>query len=183
MYGYIYKTTNLINGKIYVGQKMSDVFLKEEYLGSGRYFKNAVNKYGAENFKVELIEWCETSEILNEREKYWISYFNCRDHKIGYNIAEGGEGGDTWSHLSENDKIKGKNKRKKTIEQNPRNAIKKKRINNGIEDKYVPITELSEYLQNGWFIGSCHTLKPISDECKQKMSNKHKGRIFIHLNN
>ena len=70
MYGYIYKTTNLINGKIYVGQKMSTVFLKEEYLGSGRYLNNAINKYGRENFKVELIEWCENSEILNEREKY-----------------------------------------------------------------------------------------------------------------
>ena len=36
MYGYIYKTTNLVNGKIYIGQKKSDVFLGDKYLGSGK---------------------------------------------------------------------------------------------------------------------------------------------------
>lgn len=181
MYGYIYKTTNLINGKIYVGQKMSTVFLKEEYLGSGRYLNNAINKYGRENFKVELIEWCENSEILNEREKYWIAYFNCQNHEIGYNIADGGEGGNTWKGLSEIDKLERYNRYKQSYENNPSNRGKK-RINNGNVDKYVLIEDLQEFLNNGWYLGSCHPSMEISDLHKQTLSEKHKGRIFIHLN-
>ena len=42
MYGYIYKTTNTVNNKIYIGQKKSEIFLKESYLGSGKYLKNAI---------------------------------------------------------------------------------------------------------------------------------------------
>lgn len=44
MIGYIYKTTNLINGKIYIGQKRSKKFLKERYLGSGKILKKAIKK-------------------------------------------------------------------------------------------------------------------------------------------
>lgn len=49
MFGYIYETTNLINGKKYIGQKTSRVFLKEEYLGSGKGIKLAIDKYGLNN--------------------------------------------------------------------------------------------------------------------------------------
>lgn len=56
MYGYIYKTTNTINGKIYIGQKKSSEFLGVQYLGSGKILKSAINKYGVEAFIVEVIE-------------------------------------------------------------------------------------------------------------------------------
>lgn len=93
MIGYIYKTTNLINGKIYIGQKRSKIFLKEKYLGSGKILKNAINKYGKHNFITECIEECETQEELNKKEVYWIKYFNSKDINIGYNIDSGGQGG------------------------------------------------------------------------------------------
>ena len=54
MYGYIYKTTNLLNSKIYVGQKKSNIFLEEKYLGSGVRLNSAIKSYGKENFTVEL---------------------------------------------------------------------------------------------------------------------------------
>ena len=92
MYGYIYLTTNLINGKRYIGQKKSDIFLKEKYLGSGLALKEAINKYGKENFTVELIEWCENEDELNEREKYWISFYNAVLNKSFYNEKSGGRG-------------------------------------------------------------------------------------------
>ena len=45
MYGYIYKTINLVNDKIYIGQKHSSKFLGEKYLGSGKSLKGAIIKY------------------------------------------------------------------------------------------------------------------------------------------
>ena len=48
--------------------------------------------HGAENFSCEVIEECETREQLNEREIFWIVYFNCKSPN-GYNCTDGGEGG------------------------------------------------------------------------------------------
>ena len=56
MFGYIYRTHNKVNGKMYIGKRISNKFLENEYLGSGKILRNAVNKYGKENFYVELKE-------------------------------------------------------------------------------------------------------------------------------
>lgn len=90
MYGYVYKTTNLINGKIYIGQHKEGKF-NSFYLGSGIKIKHAIKKYGKENFTVEIVEECEDLQSLNEKEKYWIEFYNARDGSIGYNISAGGE--------------------------------------------------------------------------------------------
>ena len=55
MYGYIYKTTNLITNKFYIGKREKSIF-DEKYYGSGKYLKNSINKYGLENFSREIIE-------------------------------------------------------------------------------------------------------------------------------
>ncbi len=91
MIGYIYRTTNLINNKIYIGQHVATKFEPERYIGSGTYFLTAVKKYGKNSFKCELICWCETIEKLNEQEKYYIALYRATDPLIGYNIADGGE--------------------------------------------------------------------------------------------
>lgn len=88
----IYKTINLINGKIYIGR---DRYNNPSYLGSGKILKQSIKKYGIENFKKEIIEECCSLNELNEKEIYWIEKFNSRDRKIGYNITKGGNGGDT----------------------------------------------------------------------------------------
>jgi hypothetical protein len=86
----IYKTTNLINGKIYIGQfsgKRND----EKYFGSGILIKNALKKYGQNNFIKEIIEDnIKTTDLLDEREKYWINFYDSTNLEIGYNIAKGG---------------------------------------------------------------------------------------------
>ena len=66
-YGFIYITTNLINGKKYIGQKK---FIRqwEYYLGSGRHFKNAINKYGKENFIREIIAIAYSKEEADKLE-------------------------------------------------------------------------------------------------------------------
>lgn len=84
----IYKTINLINDKIYIGQDSKN---NPNYLGSGKILKYAIRKYGKENFKKEILGECETIEELNELEKYWINKLNSTNHNIGYNISYGGQ--------------------------------------------------------------------------------------------
>ena len=93
-YGFIYITTNNINGKKYIGQKNYDKKGKwKKYLGSGIYLNKAISKYGKENFSREIIDYGKTREELNEKERYWIAYFNACHSDNFYNIARGGDGG------------------------------------------------------------------------------------------
>lgn len=92
MYGYIYKTTNKINNKIYIGQHRHSNYDKY-YLGSGTLLKKSIAKYGRDNFKNEIIYICENQNELDEKEKYFINKFNATNILIGYNLLEGGQGG------------------------------------------------------------------------------------------
>lgn len=104
----IYKTTNLVNGKVYIGRDLKNNPL---YIGSGKVFLRAIEKYGRENFRKEIIEQCSSVEELNEREKYWISFFNSTDKSIGYNIMEGGQGGNCGTyHRGKDHPYYGKNR-------------------------------------------------------------------------
>lgn len=69
-YYYIYKITNLRNGKMYIGQHTTDD-LDDGYMGSGKVLKLAVKKYGVENFRKEYVMFCEDADDLN----YWESVF------------------------------------------------------------------------------------------------------------
>jgi len=92
----IYKTTNLINGKIYIGK---DKHNDPNYYGSGKRFNDAVKCYGKENFKKDVIEYCTDYDHMSEREKYWINELDSLHiNGKGYNLTEGGEGGDTFSY-------------------------------------------------------------------------------------
>lgn len=99
--GVIYKITNKINGKIYIGKcgKDNDNFLKSNYYGSGTIITDAIKKYGVENFDREIIEEVHNSDrkLENEREIYWIDKLDARNPEIGYNITKGGDGGDIFS--------------------------------------------------------------------------------------
>lgn len=92
---YIYITTNLINRKRYIGKRTTSKEISlDSYLGSGLYLLKAVKKYGKENFKKEILEICESGEILNERERYWISFYRADGrNNMFYNIVPGGQGG------------------------------------------------------------------------------------------
>ena len=66
MYGYIYKTTNNINGKIYIGQHKSNIF-DSNYKGSGVRLADAIKKYGKDNFSVELLVECQSKQEMDEQ--------------------------------------------------------------------------------------------------------------------
>jgi len=88
----IYKTTNLINRKIYIGK---DKHNDPRYLGSGKSLHYAIKKYGRENFQKEILEYCESENHMAEQEMIWIHKFNSTDRAIGYNMTNGGLGGNT----------------------------------------------------------------------------------------
>ena len=98
----IYKITNLVNDKIYIGQKLHD---SSDYLGSGKLIKRAIRKHGRENFTKDILEHCTSKEHLDEREKFWIKELNSRDSLIGYNISSGGIYGDCLSTHPDRDSI------------------------------------------------------------------------------
>lgn len=102
MFGYVYITTNLINGKKYIGKKSLPEF-DTNYFGSGKLIKRALKKYGKENFKCEVIKWCETEDELNNSERYYIKQYNAVYDDMFYNLAEGGAGGNSVSGLSANE--------------------------------------------------------------------------------
>lgn len=100
--GYIYKITNKINNKLYIGQTKKDSIEKrfqthirasrQELNGKRKltFFHFALIEYGSENFIIEALEECDDS-ILDEREKYWIEYYSSYMPN-GYNMTLGGQG-------------------------------------------------------------------------------------------
>jgi group I intron endonuclease len=79
----IYKTTNLVNGKQYIGRDRNN---NPNYLGSGICIKNAIKKYGKQNFKKEILEECSSFEHLMEREEYWLNYYDAGTNPNFYNM-------------------------------------------------------------------------------------------------
>lgn len=90
-YGYIYITTNLVTNSKYIGQH-SKTTKDSNYLGSGVILQKAIKKYGKENFISEPIDWAESREELNQKEKFWISFCMAVYGENWYNLADGGEG-------------------------------------------------------------------------------------------
>jgi group I intron endonuclease len=78
----------------------------ESYYGSGKHIKYAVNKYGKDNFKREILEWCNSKDSLINREVYWIQQYDAMDASVGYNILPGGEGGYTMCGKHHTDEVK-----------------------------------------------------------------------------
>ena len=94
----IYKWTNLINNKVYVGKsvdisKRLQSYKYEVNKNNARPIIQALRKYGFQNFKFEVIEECSnlTETELLEREQYWMNYYNSQDSNYGYNILDADE--------------------------------------------------------------------------------------------
>lgn len=148
MYGYIYLTTNLVNGKKYIGQHTAKDF-SSDYYGSGILLKKAIKKYGKNNFKVELLipingvnTICESKEELNNAEIYYINLFNCISDDQYYNVASGGEGGNQGPLC--NARIK---EACKGVNTWSKGRIK---IHKGNIEKSIYPLDLTDYLDNGW---------------------------------
>ena len=92
MKGIIYKITNKVNGKSYIGQTRYTIEFRlkqHQHKKDNTYFHNAIHKYGIENFSIEILEECNI-EDLNSREIFYIAKYNT--FKDGYNLTIGGDG-------------------------------------------------------------------------------------------
>lgn len=99
---YIYKITNTVNGKVYIGKTKDPEKRWQRHLYFARAHKNrklydSMNHYGYETFQFEVIEACDDEEI-DDRERYYIAQYNATDANYGYNTTAGGDGGDTFSN-------------------------------------------------------------------------------------
>lgn len=101
--GCIYKITNKINKKVYIGKTEGEPIQRwHQHLYSAKNaidfaIYRAMNKYGIENFSFEVIEDNIFENDINEKEKYYISYYN--SYNNGYNMTLGGDGVSSFSHL------------------------------------------------------------------------------------
>lgn len=102
IYGYIYLTTNLVNGRKYIGQHAySKPEVDKTYLGSGKALEKAINKYGKENFIVDILGWAQSLKELDELEKYFIRELDAVESRIYYNLSVGGHGISRGSRMSQ----------------------------------------------------------------------------------
>lgn len=173
MYGYIYLTTNLINNKKYIGRHKTQVF-DNYYKGSGHIIKEAIKKYGRENFKCEVLEWCETLEAAHEREHYWVKHFNAVEDPTFYNLTEGGCG-----PLEVPEDVKERLRKAFTGDLNPakRPEVRKK-ISEGKHGKKNPMygKHPKHTIEHNKKISQANKGKKVSLETRLKLSKVHLGK-------
>lgn len=110
IYGVIYKATDP-NGKCYVGQHKGDGSkVGRKYFGSGVNLKRAIEIHGKDYFTYTIVENCFSKEELDNREIYFIEFFQSKNYQNGYNMSKGGNGGDVRLTMSEEELIAWKNK-------------------------------------------------------------------------
>lgn len=149
----IYKITNLINGKQYIGRDSKN---NPHYYGSGTGIKNAIKKYGKENFKKEIIEHCSSLDNLIQREEYWLNYYDAGNNKMFYNLHNDGGNFD----CGEKHPMFGKHHSNST-KQKIRNSLL------GEKNHFYGKHHSSETRKR---ISEIHSKKRISDEHKRRIS-------------
>jgi group I intron endonuclease len=88
---FIYKTTNLLNGRYYIGMHSTNN-IDDGYLGSGTRLRRSIRKYGKHNFKCEILEYCSDFDSLKEREREIVTEESIKDI-LCMNLKPGGLGG------------------------------------------------------------------------------------------
>jgi group I intron endonuclease len=166
-YHFIYKTTNLINGKFYVGMHSTND-LNDGYLGSGNRLRRSIRRNGKDNFKLEILEFLPDRTSLSLREKELINEDLLKD-PMCMNLKLGGFGGfvndvhrDRFIEASKKNLIKGPNK------------IKQLRLDSEWVKKFSIQVKLGLHKSNfnpTTFKGKLHSV-----ETKQKISEAKKGK-------
>lgn len=171
---YIYRITNNINGKTYIGQHKYKK-LNDSYMGSGKLLKRAFDKYGIENFTKEILySKIQYQETADDMEKFAIA----KERALGkaeYNIADGGQGVKGLKHSEETKKKISESKKgcatwNKGLHTKGNNTGKHWNLSNEAKEN---ISKGHKGLKYG----------PMTDEHKQNLSKIHKGWTWKKINN
>lgn len=140
----IYKTTNKINGKYYIGAHETEN-INDGYLGSGKYLKRAIKKYGKENFEKIILKECSSQEDMFQSEIDEINLH--KNNPLCYNLKDGGIGG--WNYINEKCTHCGsKNPMKNPlIVKKCTNAAKNTRLQNPEKYKTVAVKNLKKAVE------------------------------------
>ena len=169
MFYYLYKITNLVNNKFYVGvHKTSN--LNDQYMGSGKVITAAIKKYGIENFKKEILEFFDTADLMFSREKEIVTEEFLTRSDV-YNLRRGGTGG--FDYINKDYELiqrRNKNIANNRDFSNQLAAIRESK--KSVEYKKKISEALKEHFKTapGTFLGRTH-----SDETKNKISAANKG--------
>lgn len=171
MYYIIYKTTNIINEKIYVGKhKTKD--LNDGYLGSGKLLNYAIKKYGIENFTREVLYLCSNEDEMNAKENEIVTEDFCTRLDT-YNLCVGGHGGFSYINRKGINYTFEKNKR---ISPFGTSEFIKKHKSDFLRGSKIGSLKRTDLIKQGiidprTFLGRVH-----SQETKNKMSAAKKGK-------
>jgi len=190
MHGIIYKATNKINGKIYIGQTIHSLEARRNghyHLRRNKcrpsYFANALTKYRKDDFIWEVIDFADSHDVLDIKEKYWISFYKSNFPSFGYNLLSGGGSGRTPNAalrkiLSAANKNQNNRKGQKWPEESKiYNSYIHKKIWDSLSlvKKQKQIAGLLKYRKENKFIMSDRHRKIVSENMK-KLNLK--GRIY-----
>ena len=178
---YIYLITNLINGKRYIGKHFGE--LNDSYLGSGTLIQRAIDKYGKQNFKKEILYISSSEQENSIKEKEFISAFNAVNDDSFYNLIPGGDGGDIFHSLplekqqQIREKASQNNKGEKNGMYGKHHSEETKQKLKQVNKDYTKTESFKQTMslvttgeKNGMY-GKKHT-----EESKKKMSDSKKGK-------
>jgi hypothetical protein len=160
---FIYKTTNLLSGKYYIGMHSTDN-LEDGYLGSGKRLRRSINKYGADNHKREILEFVDSRNELKEREREIINLNEIAKEDC-MNLKVGGEGG----FIDENHAKKWHEGQSKWLKEQWNNDNYRKKIS------LLSSERMKQHHKDGKIKYDTFTGKEHSEETKNKMSESSKG--------
>ena len=161
---YIYKITNNLNNKIYIGYKSKTVEESESYYGSGTVIKAAIKKYGKDNFTKTILERDIVDfDFLKERERHYIKLYD--SYNNGYNLTKGGDGIIGYKLTEEH-----KQKLIKSVKGKPLSKEHKQKLSESLQGKIIS-EETKEAIRKAL------TGRPRPEETKRKISEGNIGKI------
>jgi group I intron endonuclease len=185
-FGIIYKATNTVNDKVYIGQTTYTLNKrKREHLCSNNdyHFNRALKYYGLNSFEWEVIEYCASKLELDEMEFHYIKQYNSINSGFGYNLTLGGEGILGYKHSKEARLLMSKQRKGRKLSMATKKLISlgnKGKIVSEEARKKISIAHmgkkgriLSEEEKNN--ISKVHTGKIVSLDTKHKMALAQKG--------
>lgn len=158
MYGYIYKITNKIDNKIYIGQHKC-IAISDNYFGSGINIRRAIRKYGKQNFRKEILKICESKEDLDNSEIKYISEYKSIDPEIGYNISKGGQS-KFFTGLKHSSYSKKLMSEKAKLHAHLPTTLGRIAVHKDTETHIIHKDQLNTYLEKGYELGNSYKQKP-----------------------